>query len=350
LNPLAADLDEVLERTAVLWKGMRNARLLITGGTGFFGCWLLETLLWADRKLGLDASVTVLSRYPEAFREKVPHLACNAAVTLHSGDVRTFAFPGKRFTHIIHGATDASATMNAGEPLEMLDTIVEGTRRTLSLALACGASRYLLLSSGAVYGKAAGRVDETCLTAPDMTDPLSAYGEGKRLAEWLCAVCRRSHGLETTIARGFAFVGPYLPLYRHFAIGNFIADALEGGPIRVKGDGTAVRSYLYAADLAVWLWTILLQGEAGRVYNVGAEEDLTTAQLARAVAAEFTPPPEVRIEQRPVPDAVVDRYVPSTERARRELGVEAYTPLGEAIRKTSSWVRENGRSTVGATR
>src|SRR5260370_33188789 len=100
--------------------------------------------------------------------------------------------------------------------------------------------------------------------APDTMDANSAYGEGKRMAELLCAIYRKSYGIETKIARGFAFVGPYMQLDTHFAIGNFVSDSLAGQCIEVRGDGTPLRSYLYASDLMVWLWTILTRGKAGR--------------------------------------------------------------------------------------
>jgi len=338
LNPLADDLDYVLERTGELWEDLRRSRLFVTGGTGFFGCWLLETLLWANRRLGLRASATVLTRDAEAFRAKAPHLAEDQAVELHQGDVRSFPFPKGSFSHVIHGAADTSVERHSRQPLAVLDTLVEGTWRTLNFAVHCGAPQFLLLSSGAVYGRqAADHVDENCDTAPDPANARAAYGEGKRMAEQLCACYRRTYGLETKIARCFAFVGPYLPLDAHFAIGNLIRDGLNGDTLVIQGDGTAVRSYLYAADLMVWLWTILLRGEAGRAYNVGSENGLTIRDLALAVAAQIKPRPPIRIEGKAQPGRAPDYYVPSTCRARNELGLDAGVALDESIRRTRKW-------------
>ncbi len=340
MNPLAEDLDHVLSRTRGIWEELRGRRIFITGGTGFFGCWLLESFAWANDALELDASALVLTRDPDSFRRKAPHLANLRCIEFLTGDVRSFDFPSGEFTHLIHAATETTATSNK-DPLFLFDSIVEGTRRTLEFASKCGARKFLLASSGAVYGRQPpelSHISEGHRGGPDPADSRSEYGEGKRAAEMLCALYARRFELQPKIARCFAFVGPCLALNAHFAIGNFIRDGLNGGPILVNGDGTPYRSYLYAADLAIWLWTILFRGEPCRPYNVGSEDGVTIRELAEAVARAF-PGREVRIAAQARTGVPAERYVPSTERARLELGLETTIDLVRSIEKTIDWHR-----------
>lgn len=326
------DLAAIDAALAPLWPRLADARILMTGGTGFIGRWMLEALARAP----VAVEVMLLTRDPAAFAARAPHLAARFR-TIH-GQVGDFAAPPGDFTHVIHAATDASAALTANDPRRMFDTILTGTRRTLDLAVERGARRVLFLSSGAVYGVQPWNlthVAEDWHGGPDPRDPRSAYAEGKRAAENLCAIYRRQFGLDVVGARIFALLGPLLSLDIHFAAGNFIRDAIAGRTIRVEGSGEAVRSYLYAADLAVWLWTLLIAAPPGATYNVGSDEAVSIADLARRTAS-LLGAPGVDILGRPDPGWNPGRYVPSTALIRRDLRVSAAVDLDAAIRRTAA--------------
>jgi dTDP-glucose 4,6-dehydratase len=334
------DLDHVLAHTGELWGEARGQAFFITGGTGFFGMWLLESFTHANDALGLGARAVVLTRDPVAFARKAPHLAARADLEFVQGDVRTFPFPAGLLPYVIHAATEASAKLNEEAPHEMLDAIIGGARRVLDYAAQAGAKKLLLTSSGAVYGRQPSdltHIPENYAGAPDPLLPGSAYGIGKRVSEHMCAVHARQHGCEAKIARCFAFVGPHLPLDTHFAIGNFIGDSIAGRAIKVDGDGTPYRSYLHAADLTIWLWTILFRGKGSRAYNVGSQHDLTIAQLAGLVKTTLGSSHPIEIAQSATPGDPPSRYVPSVDRASTELGLHESWSLAESIRRTASW-------------
>jgi nucleoside-diphosphate-sugar epimerase len=338
------DLDLILANTTSLWGEMRRERIFLTGGTGFFGCWLLESFCHVNRLLDLGAEAVVLTRNPDAFAQKCPHLTSDRSVSLQAGDVRTFAWPKGEFRFLIHAATEASARQASEAPLEMLSTIVGGTERTLQCAGSRGVRKFLLTSSGAIYGKQPPEmthVPESYSGAPDPLDPQSVYGEGKRAAELLCSLVAKSTQMECKIARCWAFCGPHLPLDRHFAIGNFIGDVLHGRPIRISGDGTPRRSYQYAADLTVWLWTLLFNGPSLMPFNVGSEHDVSILDLARTVVATLAPETEILVAQKAAPGALPARYVPSIDRARDQLGLSEIVGLEESIRRTAAWHRRH---------
>ena len=338
-NCLAPDLEHILQYTLPLWEELRGERLFISGGTGFFGCWLLESFAWANDRLGLGAKAVALTRSPERFMARSPHLARNSALTLLKGDIRTFEFPVGTFSHIIHAATETPLKAEPIDPPDMFRSNIEGTQRMLELADKCGAYKFLFTSSGAIYGKQPSEmtnIPEEYNGAPEPTDITSAYGQSKRACEFLCASAG-SFSLQTKIARCFAFVGPRLPLNANYAIGNFIRDVLQGKPIQITGDGSPYRSYLYSADLAIWLWKILINGRHARPYNVGSDADLTIAQLAAEVVKTISPKLKVESAKHPLPDQPAQRYVPSIQRARSELDLDVWINLPDAIRRTANY-------------
>jgi dTDP-glucose 4,6-dehydratase len=347
MNPLQNDLEAIRSATAGLWDEMRGQRLFLTGGTGFFGTWLVESFCHINRELALDAHATVLSRDPAKFAAKAPHLVNDPAVTMLAGDVRNFDYPEGEFRYVIHAATEASLKQSQEQPLEMLTTILDGTERTLDFAARCGTTKFLLTSSGAVYGKQPPEmthVPETYAGGPDPLDAASVYAEGKRASELMCALHQKAAAargveFEAKIARCWAFCGPHLPLDAHFAVGNFIGDVLAGRPIAIGGDGTPRRSYLYAADLMVWLWTMLFRAPALVPINVGSGKDLSISQLAETVAETLAPGTEVRVATQAVAGAAPARYVPDVRRAEELLGLRETVGVAEQIRRTAEWHR-----------
>jgi len=335
----AEDLRLILEKTAPLvWQALRGQRIFITGGTGFIGCWLLETLLWANQHFQLELQLILLTRSPAAFVVKAPHLAQHSAVRLITGDVNALGGFNDQVDIVLHAATDVAN--GGGDPRQVFDDIVDGTRETLALAIRCKAQRYLLTSSGAVYGRQPEEmthISEDYAGAPDTLQPGTAYGQGKRVSEWLVQCAAAEHGLETRVARVFALLGPYLPLDAHFAAGNFIRDAVAGKEIKIGGDGTAYRSYLYAADMVIWLLTILVDGATGQAYNLGSDQALSIRQLAALISNVVLGEERVSVSSAAVPGTPAQRYVPNINKARDELKLLVYTDLSSAITKTVDW-------------
>ena len=294
---------------------LRGCRIFTTGCTGFVGAWLLEAVAAANDAFGTNISVTVLTRDRVSFCKRLTHLAKRHDITLHSGEPSTCDFPKGEFTHVVHAA-------------------MNGCERVLKFAQRCGCQRLLLTSSGAVYAaQSSGRLAED---SPLL--PATEYGRQKREDEWLCL----NSDVQCVVARLFSFVGPHLK--KGFAASDFAADAAAGGPVRVLGTGEAVRSYLFAADMAGWLLTLLSDGQPGRCYNVGGSEPVSVLQLAQAFAVAAGC--NVTVAGQPQPGLGGDRYVPDVSRAVGELGCKETVPLQEAVRRTLEWHRSS-ESVVG---
>lgn len=304
-----------------VWELLAAKRIFLAGGTGLFGKWLLTALQESD------AELVLLSRDPEAFRKSFP-MVDSMAVEFVKGDVRDFEFPSGHFDYCIHAATPVVSDDLSNAEDELTSIIVKGTERVLEFVRSKDVGRMLYVSSGAVYGVQPPELE--CIPETFPCNPVTAYGKGKLQAERLCL----ESGLDCVIARCFAFVGPLMPLNAHFAIGNFIGNCLRNEPILIKGDGTAIRSYMYAADLAEWLLTILIKGSKTEAYNVGSMDNISISNLANKVRHLASGQNEIKISLPPNRFKEPDRYIPCVKKAEYGLFLELKYDLNCAISTT----------------
>lgn len=330
------DVRRACARLPNLPAALDRKHLLLTGGTGFFGRWLLA-MLAALRAEGVDLRVSVLSRDPARFLAVHDFYRDARWLSWIRSDIRSPELVLPRFDLLLHAATDTSTSAHRNR-LDLYESILEGTRNILKHAVYCGVERVLLVGSGAQYGRLdaqAGPVREDTGQACASEQADSAYGEAKRAAETLAAIHAERHGFQVVHARCFAFSGAGLPLDAHFAIGNFVRDALRADAIRLASHGLAVRSYLHGADLAAWLLQLLVGGSSGQAYNVGSDQAISIADLARRVATRLAPGKSVLIGTG-AESGPRSFYVPDIGKARL-LGLDVWTSLDASVDNMARW-------------
>lgn len=331
------DLKHVEIHLGSLSNHLQDKTIFLSGATGFIGKGLVENLVWLSRSKKLNLSIHSISRSPENFFLNYPHFLNYPEFNLLIGDIRDKEIPffGKTVDFVIHAATDV---VGNNKPRDIFSACIDGTFNILNFAKKNKCKNFLLLSSGAVYGRQPPdlkSIPESHEGAINLSSPRSAYALGKQGSEWLTQ--QEKGEMEIKIARCFAFIGPYLPLDQHFAIGNFLQDAILGNDIQILGDGSAVRTYLYTSDLTIWLLKILISGSNGGVWNVGGSEEVSIADLAHLVAKIINPALEVRVCQ--PRSGHPHRYIPDIRKAADELVLIPRIQLGQAIEKTAHWNR-----------
>ena len=316
----------------------------MTGGTGLFGHWILDSLSDANRRLNLKIEATVLTRNPANAIARMPSL--DRHIKFIQGNVENFTFPSEKYDFIFHMATtNAKETFDGALQSQKIKTLYEGTQRVIEFAEFSKIKRILFTSSGAIYGNQnCNGIKETSMICVDSLQVDSGLTLGKGVAEFLLKQANIEKNQDIVIARCFSFIGPGIPLNLHYAIGNFIKNSLEDKPIVIKGDGTAIRSYMYMGDLVWWLIKILLDGQSGDAYNVGSDEQVSILELAKRVKKAGESGGKIiitGIENYSVGIPARSIYTPDIGKARGELQLEINVKIESSIKETIKFIKNN---------
>ncbi|MFH8528857.1 NAD-dependent epimerase/dehydratase family protein [Streptomyces tendae] len=312
-------------------SGRAWRRALVTGGAGFVGSHLCGRLLDA----GTD--VVCLDNLATGSRANVADLERRRGFRFVRGDATDPAalrgLPG-RFGLVLHFACPASPADYLRLPLQTLDVGSTGTRNALERAHADGA-RFLLASTSEVYGDPLEHPQrETYWGNVNPIGPRSVYDESKRFAEALVTAHRRVHGTDTAIVRIFNTYGPRMRTGDGRAVPTFIAQALDGMPLTVAGDGGQTRSLCYVDDTVAGVLALAASGETGPM-NIGGDDEITMLELARRIVALTGSGSRIRFVERPVDDPC--RRKPDTTLARERLGWRPSVSWTEGLERTIGW-------------
>ncbi|TGL99222.1 NAD-dependent epimerase/dehydratase family protein [Leptospira jelokensis] len=333
-----SELREIYSR--VDWSCLKGQPVLLTGGTGFLGRWLLETILYANFYLDHKMDLTVISRNPDSFLYRFPNYKAFKNLKFLKADVKNLNQIAGDYFCVIHAAVESDSRLNPNSAIDTFETIIYGTKSVLELAASVGVKKFLFLSSGAVYGPFVEmKVEESSSASPPLQIQYT-YGESKRAAELLCRLYSEKFKIDMSIARCFSFVGPGIPLDKSYAIGNFIGNCLNNESIKIKGDGSPLRSYMYVVDLAAWLFSSLTKVVGFETFNVGSDEKISILELAKLVKEIGNNKNEISVEGIVNQKGTIDQYIPSTEKIKNKLSLEMSYSLVKAIEKTIEFYRD----------
>lgn len=321
-------------------KKLGLTRIAITGGTGFLGTWIAETIAALNDEYDLKIVLDLYARNTSEWEKKYTHLSDRADIRLNSQDIRSpFKFQFDT-NFVIHAAGVPNNRVHASDPLRVVQTTIDGINNTLEAASQLDKlSRFINVSSGLVNGvpNHPGALKETDYFPVPLGQPHLVYVDAKRSAESIAAVYRSQFRMPISTIRPFTFIGPYQAIDRPWAINSFLGDALAGRDIRIHGDGNTRRSYLYGSDAAWWTLAALVNGVDGGLYNVGSPSPISHFELAQLVCKKITPHPIISINTASLSHGRQDDLFPNLTHTQHDLGVMQTCSLEQAINKTWRW-------------
>ena len=335
-DALAACADQPDVRAA-----LARQHIAVTGGTGFLGTWIAELVAALNDQYQLGIALDLYARNISEWPHKYPHLAGRADIRLRSQDVRSSFEFAKNTSYVIHAAGIPNNRVHASDPLRVFQTTVSGIANALEAASQLdGLRRFVNVSSCMVAGtpQRPGALTENDYFPLASGQLNTVYADAKRAAEMTAAIYRSQYRLPVSTVRPFTLTGAYQELDRPWAINNFLRDVLTGGEIRIHGDGSARRSYLYGSDAAWWTLCALVHGADGEVYNLGSATPVSHNELVALIGERVSPKPRVALNTAPGRPRKDDDLFPDVSFTARRLGVKESSPLQQTIDKTYRWL------------
>lgn len=356
---VSEDLSDIATRLSAEFSRMAGKRLLIVGGAGFLGYYLVQApLAWNRTAQGAPISVTVYDNYIRGMPEWLEQLQGDPNLVLQKHDIRD-PLPEDMgdFDYIIHAASIASPIFYRKYPIETMDANVDGLRRLLNYALAqrdAGKplSGFLFYSTSEIYGDPTPEnipTPETYRGNVSCTGPRACYDESKRYGETLCVSFAQVHDLQITIARPFNNYGPGLKITDRRVLPDFARDVFGGKDIVMLSDGAPTRTFCYIADAIVGYFKVLVVGRKGESYNIGTDAaEVSMARLAdevvRIAKDRWGYAGKVVRQQSSDQNYLVDnpnRRSPVIGKAREHLGYEPTVGFEKGLERALIWYSGN---------
>lgn len=342
------DLDYIVQSLRAEFDAMAGKRLLITGGAGFLGYYLVQSAThWNRTNRGRELAIEVFDSYLRGVPEWLTALGGEVAIRAH--DVRNpLPEDAGPWEFVIHAAGIASPAVYRRYPLETMDANINGLRALLERGVDNELLGMLFFSSSEIYGDPPAEAiptPESYRGNVSCTGPRACYDESKRYGETLVVTFANHYGVPVRTARPFNNYGPGMKINDGRVIADFSRNVLAGEDIALLSDGSPTRTFCYVADAVIGYYKILVRGRAGEPYNIGTEEpEVSMADLAERMVAiardEFGFAGAVIRASSDEADYLIDnpgRRRPSIDKARTELNYQPRVDLNDGLRRTLRW-------------
>ncbi len=356
---VAADLGYICDHLSQEFSTMSGKRLVITGGAGFLGYYLVQAVVhWNRHFTDSPIDLAVYDNFMRGVPDWLEDLRGENNLSIEAYDVvdpLPASFGDADF--IIHAATIASPIYYRKHPIETMDANVQGLRHLLDYCLeqkekGKPVEGFLFYSTSEIYGDPTPEnipTPETYRGNVSCTGPRACYDESKRYGETLCVNFARQYDLPIRIARPFNNYGPGLKITDRRALPDFARNVLDGNDIVMLSDGAPTRTFCYVADAVVGYYKILVRGQNGESYNIGIDKpEISIRELADRVVETsrelFGYEGKVVMEVSDDKDYLTDnpnRRCPIIDKAVEHLDYRPGIQLEEGLKRSLLWYADN---------